>query len=46
MVAEGTPEDVAKSRKSYTGKVLRKVLKEAAKTKKKAVRRPSGAARL
>ncbi len=33
VVAEGTPEEVAKSRTSHTGKVLRRVLKQDAKTK-------------
>ena len=28
IVAKGTPEDVAKSEKSYTGKYLKKVLKK------------------
>ena len=48
IVAEGTPEKVAASRKSYTGKVLRRILKQArvpVRQRKPSPRHPRGIAR-
>ena len=36
VVAAGTPEEIVKCRRSYTGKYLKPVLKEAAKARRKA----------